>query len=504
MKLEPIDAVSPSTYNPRSADAARLDLVALSLRKLGWLLPVYATPEGEILSGHQRHLVAGRLGLKVVPVVRVSSMDLLERKTVNIMFNRGTNDLQSHHTPGMLTRRLQQIEVEALAAALPDIDPDSQRFHRCMHSRPVKIAELVAANGDWQDYAATISGQLRRKGIHMPVIVSPGMEIVNGAGRVQAAAEAGDTEIRVVELDDDEVPFARAMLNLLSMDFDLHNRYADLLRHNSFRRSVGQRSALGRGMLWAMLGSKTVSLDFDINRDDHREAWLGFYGQPVLDFGAGRFDEVHLLRSAGIDADGFEPYCLAGNSNDIDPALSRQRAAEFLDRVAAGVQWRSIFKSAIFNSVPFEADRRHIVAILAALCDHRTVLYTYASSVRGSNIKERASGQAMRRSGARSSAFMLDYEDNTSIGIMDKPKVQKYFTTREFASYFRPFFREVVATYGSSGIVTATVRSVKAVDVPALRAALEHEFDLPYPDESRMGMSSEAKAAFGERLGVRL
>jgi ParB-like chromosome segregation protein Spo0J len=72
MKLEPIDAVSPSTYNPRSADAARLDLVALSLRKLGWLLPIYATPEGEILSGHQRHLVAGRLGLKMVPALRAA------------------------------------------------------------------------------------------------------------------------------------------------------------------------------------------------------------------------------------------------------------------------------------------------------------------------------------------------------------------------------------------------------------------------------------------------
>ena len=54
--LEPISAVAPSTYNPRSADAARLDLIELSLRKLGFLAPIYADSNGEILSGHQRHL----------------------------------------------------------------------------------------------------------------------------------------------------------------------------------------------------------------------------------------------------------------------------------------------------------------------------------------------------------------------------------------------------------------------------------------------------------------
>jgi hypothetical protein len=56
VEVVPWGSVRPSTYNPRAADEARLKLVGLSLRKLGWLLPIVATPEGEILSGHQRHL----------------------------------------------------------------------------------------------------------------------------------------------------------------------------------------------------------------------------------------------------------------------------------------------------------------------------------------------------------------------------------------------------------------------------------------------------------------
>ena len=63
MKLIDIDSLNPSTYNPRTADPRRLDLIELSLRKLGFLLPIYATPDGEIISGHQRHHVAKRLGV---------------------------------------------------------------------------------------------------------------------------------------------------------------------------------------------------------------------------------------------------------------------------------------------------------------------------------------------------------------------------------------------------------------------------------------------------------
>ena len=64
IKIEPISAVNPSTYNPRTADPKRLNLIELSLRKLGFIAPIYADANGEILSGHQRHFVATRMVLR--------------------------------------------------------------------------------------------------------------------------------------------------------------------------------------------------------------------------------------------------------------------------------------------------------------------------------------------------------------------------------------------------------------------------------------------------------
>lgn len=56
IKLVPIKEIQASEYNPRRNDEKRLALTELSLKKLGFLLPVYADTSGEILSGHQRCL----------------------------------------------------------------------------------------------------------------------------------------------------------------------------------------------------------------------------------------------------------------------------------------------------------------------------------------------------------------------------------------------------------------------------------------------------------------
>lgn len=87
IELVPLDKLKPAAYNPREADPDRLNLLETSLRKLGFVLPLYALRDGHLMSGHQRLTVAERMGCKVVPVVYVdTSPDKLQG--VNILFNR--------------------------------------------------------------------------------------------------------------------------------------------------------------------------------------------------------------------------------------------------------------------------------------------------------------------------------------------------------------------------------------------------------------------------------
>ena len=132
IKLVPIDAVKASEYNPRKNDEKRLALTEMSLRKLGFLLPIYADKDGEILSGHQRHLVATRMGFTQIPVQYVEGMDLNERKTVNVLFNRATNDLQKQDTCDKIKKRLYNMDIQGMCEGLPDIEPGTEASYPCV------------------------------------------------------------------------------------------------------------------------------------------------------------------------------------------------------------------------------------------------------------------------------------------------------------------------------------------------------------------------------------
>lgn len=144
IELLPVSALRPALYNPREADAERLELVRLSLRKLGFLLPLVATTDGEILSGHQRHAVAVDMGITRVPVLRVDVPEQ-RRRGINILFNRATNDIAIQDTERDMSAALRGADVHSLAEKLPDISPESSAFFPCMAPRCGKSRLLPGA-----------------------------------------------------------------------------------------------------------------------------------------------------------------------------------------------------------------------------------------------------------------------------------------------------------------------------------------------------------------------
>ena len=502
MKLIPIDGVYPSAYNPRIADPKRLELIALSIRKLGFVLPIYADANGEILSGHQRHLVAKELlHLTHVPVSYTRSMDLEERRAVNVVFNRATNDLHAGDLPKTLTEALERSNVYEIAESLPDLEGDA--LYPCLQAQEVQLEPLLAANsGRWITHARNVSKTIGKKGVVMPIVATANHCVVNGIGRLQYLAERKKQSAMVVFISPEQARLADIMLNLLSMDFDIHRRYADVLRHNSFRRARQPRNHLGPGKTYPMTHKQTKPIDMD--SENNRLNWIKFFGKSVLDFGAGRFHEVNMLQKWGVDAVGFEPYCLREGSDSIDYDLSIERTRAFLAEVAKGTLWKSIFISAVFNSVPFKRDREYIVTLVHALCSPFTRVFSNTHSTFGSNLEIVQQAETFNMTQAKTIIFDLGYEPNTLIGEYgSKPKVQKYFTHDELGAYFTPHFQAVDVRYNSDSL-HLEASNPKKVNLPALAEAIAFEFDLPYPNDKRMGLAEEAKAAFSKRLGVKL
>ncbi|MDD3182447.1 MAG: ParB N-terminal domain-containing protein [Alphaproteobacteria bacterium] len=499
IKLVPIEAVRPSTYNPRKADPVRLKIIELSLRKLGWLLPIYADEDGEILSGHQRHYVAMRMGIKKVPVSYVPRMTLEERKAINIAFNRGTNDMQNSDAPDTLKLALEECNVFDIAADMPD----QKKTCPCLETEAVSIAPFLEANkGRWVPYTRNLAQMLRKRGIQMPVVATKDYKIVNGLGRVELAAERGEKEVPVVWITDAQAELASAMLNFLSMDFDIHTRYADLLRYNSFRRVRRVRETLGWGFVFAHY-RKSVVKEYDVTAPENAKHWKNLYGTSVVDFGAGHLTETKILRSIGVRVSPFEPYRI-GEKDIIDKAESLALTSAFLADIAAGTRYDSVFISSVLNSVPFKEDREHIACLCAALCGSKTRLYAVASARSHANWKNLAGCNQISERRLKECLFRLDYEGGISLGdFQSKPKVQKYHSQKEFYELFQPFFERVQVGERVHN-VTAICAGPKPINPTQLKAAIAFEFDLPYPDGSRMGLVEEATSAYEKRLGIKL
>jgi hypothetical protein len=164
----------------------------------------------------------------------------------------------------------------------------------------------------------------------------------------------------------------------------------------------------------------------------------------------------------------------------------------------------TLFLASVLNSVPFQADREHIATLLQALCRPETKVYACASSVSETGWRQVNGKAFLNKSNAGNIAFRLDYEPGIRIGdFQDKPKVQKYHTQNEFHQLWTPLFRSVKVREMSNNI-TAICAQPRPIDKERLRAAIAFEFNLPYPDGTRMNLVGEALAAFETRLKIHL
>jgi hypothetical protein len=344
----------------------------------------------------------------------------------------------------------------------------------------------------------------------MPVICTPDFKVLNGRARLTFAAQEGNDFISVVTVPSEMEEAVTAMLNLLSMDFDIQERYADLLRHNSFRRKNQRVEILTPTFLEDFLRHFVPSGNrngaFHLDDPKHVELWKGYYGTTVIDFGAGLCDKTDILNRIGVDCTAFEPFFLSKDNETIDTDGARELTRKFLKRVAEGTKFDSIFIASVFNSVPFLQDRIHVVKIVAALCSPHTKLHTAAICTESDRWHNHARGDIKKGHDTSSGGFPLDYEPRIIVSdIAAKPKVQKYHTQTEFKELVQHGFKTVdTFLTAKNGLVQAVGSNPKTISPEELKAAIEFEFDLPHPGGLRLGMAEEAKEAFSKRLGITL
>lgn len=495
IQMMDVDTIRPDETNPRKAEPSRLHLLMMSLSKLGFVLPIVATPDGLVLSGHQRLRVSKEIGFKEVPV---QIIDIPEKdiRGINVLFNRCTNDFGALDTGSGQLDKIDINDVVQRAQELPDyLELDdgwsaSQSVVRSIRGLGAEVAD------QYDKKAVVIANNMLRKGIYIPIVVSESGKIVNGVHRLFAARESGYEEWPIVTIPDDHAEFAKIFLNYLSMDYHVDEDFADVLRYSAYRRPQNNRGSVPKAMRFWSNGEKTLP-DKDSYSSDYWRTFRDLHGETVCDFGAGLCKVAPFLATKGINCVDFEPFRIDPDSGvgKPSPEFSRLKAREFLEKVKEGIRFDSIFLASVLNSIPFPRDRMAVLVIVAALSNKGTATYGTCRDISDFEYEYGGIRQA--------NYFKFDSEPGVRLGdSLANPKIQKFHTQEEFAQQARLLWTDC-KTWPGGNVFYWRVRYPKRVNPKVLREALLFEFhELPYSDGSRLGLGKEAIEAFNTRLNL--
>jgi ParB-like chromosome segregation protein Spo0J len=88
IEFVPTSRLRPSARPTRSHPKAQIDLIAGSIRQFGFISPIIADDDDQVVAGWGRLLAAKQVNLKTVPVIRLSHLSRTERRAYSLADNR--------------------------------------------------------------------------------------------------------------------------------------------------------------------------------------------------------------------------------------------------------------------------------------------------------------------------------------------------------------------------------------------------------------------------------
>ena len=508
VELREIASFHGAAYNPRTRIDERLEQVRISLSKLGFVLPIYINKNGVILSGHQRTTAAASHGYTKVPVVVLDISDDQE-KGINVIFNKGTNDMDTYAGDAKKSFVEYLEKCESLLLGLPDVPPDTA--YPCMKQIQIPVSDALKMAG------ANVSTNLRESGnsllaagIAMPIVMTESGRIVNGIGRVYGYAIRNYDQLDAVVIPDSMGDYAYMALNFLAMDFNIQKHFEDELRYNAFRRKSVQAAIVGlsrtfpyfvynrvisnTALKYALLegGSNPDLMLLPTATETARKKFEDTYGKIIYDMGSGTGWDSQTMQKAGFDCVPFEPFYSPPGTQNVDPEMSRQLIAKWLDHLEAHPKGPdSIVSSFVMNSIPHHKDRMAYLIILSAVARINTKVFLGTQSVK-----------TLQGDGISAHLRLNADEPNVTLGNNSRFfKAQKFYYTEELQKLLSTVFAKVkVKEVGSN--IFAWCEFSRRPSPRLLGEALDLEFNMPYRDGSRMGLNIRARAIFAKYLNL--
>lgn len=134
----------PAPNNPNSHSAEQVDQIAASIRRFGFVVPVLATSDGEIIAGEGRWRAARRLGLAEVPTIAADHLSAAERAAYLVADNKlAEGSTWDDARLGELMRELQASQF----VDLPVIGFDADELAALLEPAPAPASTSSAKGG---------------------------------------------------------------------------------------------------------------------------------------------------------------------------------------------------------------------------------------------------------------------------------------------------------------------------------------------------------------------
>ncbi len=88
VKMTALEALTPYARNARKHSKRQIRQIEKSICEFGWMFPILIDHNGVIIAGHARYEAAKRLGLKVVPTIRVEHLTEKQIKAYRLADNK--------------------------------------------------------------------------------------------------------------------------------------------------------------------------------------------------------------------------------------------------------------------------------------------------------------------------------------------------------------------------------------------------------------------------------
>jgi len=157
----PIDSLKPYEYNVKKHTKTQIDGIAESMKKFGFYAPIVVDDKNNvIIIGHGRLDAAKQLGMKMVPVIKLSNLTEEEIKALRLLDNRISEsdwdiDNLKHEIENLNFEfgdyhvNFDDLYMPKLQDISIDIDPTDEKMEAYLHGN-VKQITLVFSNEDFE------------------------------------------------------------------------------------------------------------------------------------------------------------------------------------------------------------------------------------------------------------------------------------------------------------------------------------------------------------------